>query len=219
MSVAVLDQYSALQSCQIHITYDFQSSRITAQQGDQVNFATIQSGENTRFPLKSTKEPCLHCKTKGPNAEAHPPSALGRDVHFCHSILQHVNICPGQSPARAGQVVPTASRFTIHACRLCFLLHNAALTLSEQPSPAGPSTHSLIYWLSAPLNSKHSFIIIIIMMAMCHTESVTINTVNKVGDGGVRELSRTHVFITRMFSSSCQVKNKSIFFYLILHVY
>lgn len=139
MTKAVLDQYSALQSCQIHITYNFQSCRITEKQANEVNFATIRAGANTCFPLDITKEPCMHCKTKRPNAEAHPPFALGRDVHFCHSILQHVNICPGRSPARAGLVVPAASCFKIHACRLCFLLHNPALTLTEQPAPAGPS--------------------------------------------------------------------------------
>lgn len=120
MTESVLDQYSALQSYQIHNTYNFQSHRFTEKQANEMNFAILLQYESmqTRFPLKNTKEPCLHCKTKGPNAEAHPPFALGRDVHFCHSILQHVNICPGRSPARAGLVVPTASCFRIHVCRL-----------------------------------------------------------------------------------------------------
>lgn len=138
MTETVLDQYSALQSCQIHITNNFQRYRIAEKQANKVNFATIRAGANT-FPIEKHEGAMLALHNKGPNAEAHPPFALGRVVHFCHSILQHVNICPGRSPARAGLVVPTASCFRIHACRLCFLLHNPPLTLAEQPPPAGPS--------------------------------------------------------------------------------
>lgn len=147
LSESVLDQYSALQSCQSHITYSFQSYHITEKQANEVNSATMWAGANTCFLLKNTKEPCLHCKTKGPNGEAHPPFALRRDVHFCHSILQHVNICPGRSPARAGLVMPTASCFRIHACRLCFYFFTTlrSHSLSSHPSPAGLSvTHTPI---------------------------------------------------------------------------
>lgn len=138
------------------------------------------------------KDPCLHCKTKGPNAEAHPPFALGRDVHFCHSILQHVNICPGRSHARAGLVVPTASCFRIHACRLCFLLHNPPLTLTEQPSPAGPSVaHNHLYTDFICTSQQQTFI----HHGNGHTEGVTINIVNKV-KGAEVNFKNIHFFLS-----------------------
>lgn len=188
MTEAVLDQYWALQSCQIHITYNFERYRITEKQANEVNFATTRAGADTCFPLKSTKEPCLHCKTKGPDAEAHPPFALGRDVHFCHSILQHVNICPGRGPARAGQVVPTGK-----------LLHNPCLqaVCSSSQSPAhthwaGVARLQARVWHTSTYSptvctSQHQTFIHSFIMEMCHTEGVTINTVNRwVGGTGVR---------------------------------
>lgn len=109
------------------------------------------------FPIEKHEGAMLALQNKGPNAEArppaHPPFALGRVVHFCHSILQHVNICPGRSPARAGLVVPTASCFRIHACRLCFfftILCSHSLSSSRLQAECG--THPLIYRLHLHLS-------------------------------------------------------------------
>lgn len=47
----------------------------------------------------------------------HPPHALRRDVHFCHSILRHVNICPRSELWGAGLSMPGAICWRIHVWR------------------------------------------------------------------------------------------------------
>lgn len=70
---------------------------------------------------------------------AHPPFALGRDVHFSHSILQHVNICPRSKLHGAGLVTPTASCLRIHVCRLHLFFTGPSFSLITGHIPAGSS--------------------------------------------------------------------------------
>lgn len=70
----------------------------------------ISSIDIRKSPAQVAKQSVLLTKLR-----AHPPFAL---VHFSHSILQHVNICPRSKLCGSVLVTPIASRLRIHVSRL-----------------------------------------------------------------------------------------------------
>lgn len=97
-----------------------------------------------------------------PGCRAHPPFALGRDVHFSHSILQHVNICPRSKLCGAVLFTPTASCLRIHVSRLRLRLTSLRSALAAGHIPAGWSVAGIsplylhLTWRTGPDSSPTS---------------------------------------------------------------
>lgn len=72
----------------------------------------MRVGLSTWFGLNNILNK-ISCKTYSEPSPTHP-MLLRRDVHFCHSILRHVNICPRSELWGAGLSTPGAICWRIH---------------------------------------------------------------------------------------------------------